>query len=81
MAADFTLSVSSTVKPRYMAPRYMAEPRYMAGDNMVQISSLLCMTIIEGTYMAGRSLANPVIWRVRPLAIMDCKRKGRNVVV
>ena len=23
----------STVKPRYMAPRYMAEPRYMAGDN------------------------------------------------
>ena len=36
-----------TVKPRYMAPRYMAKPRYMAENLKLPMGQfLLCMTKI-----------------------------------
>ena len=44
----------TTVKPRYMAPGYMAEPAYMAGDSWGQNPSLLCKTKIYGGWLNGK---------------------------
>ena len=72
------LHMYSTVKPRYMAPGYMAEPAYMAGDSWGQNPSLPCKTKIFGGWLNGkpRYMAGQATWKYCVCDGKSTKGKG-----